>query len=117
MENKIAMTQPQLNISFARQARDKGIEKAKRNADRVHHSWSGKAYGLLKDFIKHHSEPFQFEEFRYSIAGLVAEPPHKRAFGAVAAKAAREGIITRVGYAPVKSVNCHRAFASVWKRT
>jgi hypothetical protein len=111
------MTQPQLNISFARHERDKGIEKARRNADRVCDKWSEKVYILLKDFIKVYSGPFQFEDFRVSIAGLVPEPPHKRAFGSIAARAAREGIITRVGYAPVKSVNCHRANASVWKKT
>jgi len=111
------MTQPQLNIVFAREERDAGIKRAKDHADRAHDDWSGKVYLLLKDFLKCYSGPFQFEEFRLSITGLIAEPPHKRAFGAVAARAAREGIITRVGYAPVKSVNCHRAFASVWRRT
>lgn len=106
----------QLNISFAIQARDKGIKRAVDHADRVNASWSEKVYNLLKDFVKRYSGPFQFEDFRLSIAGLIPEPPHKRAFGAIAAKAAREGLIRRVGYAPVKSVNCHRANASVWRR-
>lgn len=106
----------QLNISFARQARDKGIKQAVDHANSVDVGWSEKVYALLKDFVKSYSGPFQFESFRLSIAGLVPEPPHKRAFGAIAAKAAREGLIRRVGYAPVKSVNCHRANASVWRR-
>jgi hypothetical protein len=59
--------------------------------------------------------PFQAEDFRDSITGLIEEPPSKRAFGHIILKAAREGLITRVGYAPVKNVTAHRAFASVWK--
>lgn len=110
------MNQPQLDISFARQARDKGIKQAVDHADRVHESWSDKVYALLKDFVKRYSGPFQFEDFRISIAGLIPEPPHKRAYGAIAAKAARLGLITRVGYAPVKNVKAHMAFSTVWKR-
>lgn len=107
----------QLDISFAIKARDEGMQRAVNNANRVDEGWSDKVYELLKDFVKRYSGPFQFEDFRMSITGLIAEPPHKRAYGAIAARAAREGLITRVGYAPVKNVDAHRAFATVWRRT
>lgn len=111
------MTQVQLDIFSAIDGRDKGIKAALDNANRVDPGWGDKVYNLLKDFIKVYSGPFQFEDFRMSISGLIAEPPNKRAYGAIAARAAREGLITRVGYAPVKNVDAHRAFATVWKRT
>lgn len=110
------MTQHQLDLSFARHERDKGIEKAIKNANRAHDNWGDKVYALLKDFVHRYSGPFLLEDFRASIAGLIPEPPHKRAYGSVAAKAARLGLITRVGYAQVKNVNSHCANASVWRR-
>lgn len=111
------MTQPQLNISFAKKVRDKGIQRAVTHADHVHDSWSDKCYGLFKDFIRAQSAPFQTETFRHSIAGLLEEPPHARAFGSVVVRAVKAGLIKRVGSAPVSNVRAHRALANVWQRT
>lgn len=111
------MIQQQLDITFARKARDKGIEKAITNADRVSPSWSEKAYALLKEFLHYHKGEFMGEDFRLSVTNKIESPPHNRAFGGVFMRAAKAGIIERVRYAPVKSVNCHRANASVWRRT
>lgn len=104
----------QIELSF--EARDKGILQAITNADRAHENWSDKVYRLFLDFISRNSNPFQVEDFRDSITGLIEEPPSKRAFGHIVLRAARDGLITRVGYAPVKNVTAHRAFASVWCR-
>ena len=111
------MIQGQLDIFAARKARDKGILQAVTHANQVSESWSTKVYELFKDFLRLQDDAFQFEEFRLSVIGKIPEPPHKRAFGAIAAKAARQGLIERVGYAPVKNVTAHACFASVWRRT
>lgn len=109
------MTQ-QLDLSFARQARDKGIQKAVTNADRVHESWSDKVYELFKNFIRGNRCEFMAEDFRESVSGMIDAPPSNRAFGGIFMRAAKAGLITRVGYAPVKNWKAHRANASVWKR-
>lgn len=106
----------QLDIFQARQARDKGMKRAVDHANRANVDWGDKVYALLKDFVRRYSGPFLFEDFRNSIAGLVPEPPHKRAYGSVAAKAARLGLITRVGYSQVKNVKAHCAMSTVWRR-
>jgi hypothetical protein len=104
----------QLNLRF--EARDKGIKRAVEHADKVHDRWSEKCYGLFKDFINEQHAPFQTETFRHSIAGLLEEPPHKRAFGAIVVRAAREGLIKRVGSAPVSNIKAHMALANVWQK-
>ena len=108
--------QPQLNISFANKDRDKGIKRAIDHANEVNDRWSEKVYGLLKDYLKANGAPFQSEDFRHSIMGLIVDPPHNRAFGGIMKRAAAEGLIKRVGTAPVKNVNAHIAFATVWQR-
>lgn len=106
----------QLNITFAKEARDKGIKRAVENADRVCDNWSARCYGLFKDFINAQRAPFQTETFRHSIAGMIEEPPHARAFGAIVVRAAREGLIKCVGSKPVSNVRAHRCLANVWMR-
>jgi len=105
----------QIELSF--EARDKGIKRAVDHADRVHDQWSQTVYILFKRFILATTQPFQMEDFRLLVDGqIIGEPPSKRAYGAIVLKAVKEGLITRVGYAPVKNVTAHRAFASVWCR-
>lgn len=113
------MTRTQLDLSFARRARDKGMKKAIDHADEVHPSWSERAYELLKAFILVQKEKFLAEDFRMAIisAGLIEEPPHNRAFGGLFMRACKAGLIERVEYAPVKNWKAHRAMASVWRKT
>jgi hypothetical protein len=103
----------QIELSF--EARDKGIHQAITHADGVCDRWSDKVYALFYVYLMDHPEPFQMEDFREWGSEVIEEPPSKRAFGHIVLRAAREGLITRVGYAPVKNVTAHRAFASVWK--
>lgn len=110
------MIQQQLDIFEAREARDKGIEKAKRNADRVSESWSERCYTLLKEFLHTHKGEFMCEMFRAWVVNKISEPPHARSFGGVFMRAAKAQIIERVRYDTVKNVNCHCARASVWRK-
>jgi hypothetical protein len=103
----------QLNIDYSRQARDKGIEQAEKHANQVHDSWSDKAFEFLKSFIVNHKK-FLAEDVRYYSAGVIPEPPSQRAWGAVIVRAAKQGLIRRVGYEQVKNAKAHRANASVW---
>ena len=110
------MQQSQLNISFARRERDKGIAKAMKSADEVSKDWCDKVYALLKEFLHEQKGNFMAEDFRLSVMDKVDQPRSNRAFGGVFMRAAKEGLIERVAYAPTKNVNSHRANASVWRR-
>ncbi len=110
--------QPVLKIVTGKDTRDAGIKKAVEHADEAVPGWSEKGYQLLLVFLSKHNGPFMAEEVR-SYAALIdfPLPPHARAWGGVIARAAKAGIITRVGYSKVKNVKAHCANAAVWKQT
>lgn len=112
------MSEVQLNIDFARKARDRGIQKAKDSADNQTPSWSDRAYVILQEFIQIRQGTFQAEEIRkfaYEQAGL-PRPPHERAWGSIMRKACMADLISPAGYAQVKNVKAHAATSSLWVR-
>lgn len=106
----------QLDITFARQARDKGIKKAVDHADEVHPSWSQIAYGHFRTYVAQQKGPFLIEEYREWVKDLIEAPPSLRAFGALTMKAAREGLIRQVGFAKVRNERAHMANVAVWRK-
>lgn len=110
------MIQQQLDITFARKARDKGIKKAVDHADQVNPSWSQIAYGHFRTYVAQQKGPFLIEEFREWVKDLIDTPPSLRAFGALTMKAAREGLIRQVGFAKVRNERAHMANVAVWRK-
>lgn len=110
------MSQVQLDITFARKARDKGIKKAVDHADQAHPSWSQIAYGHFRTYVAQQKGPFLIEEYREWVKDLIEAPPSLRAFGALTMKAAREGLIRQVGFAKVRNERAHMANVAVWRK-
>lgn len=105
----------QLNIFEARKERDQGIERAVVHADQVNEGWSEKAYQFLKRFLSIHVGTFQAEEVRSYAAQMdFPLPPSARAWGAVIVRAAKEGLISGVGYKAVRNKKAHATPARVW---
>lgn len=102
----------------SRAARDAGMLASVNHADRVERSWSTNAYALLKEYCKTHPT-FMGEDVRHWAHGdrMLPTPPDSRAWGSLFNRAAREGIIVRVGYAPQRDPKAHRAPKSVWRAT
>lgn len=98
------------------QLRDQGIAKAVNHAEKENPNWKEKAFQFLCDYIKGHSE-FMIEEVREASEGIVPIAPSSRAWGSIAVRAARSGLITRTGYRSVKNARAHCAIVSVWKTT
>ena len=94
--------------------RDKGINQAVEHADRVSLNWSERAYRLTEDYAKRHFL-FSGEQVRLASKGMIDEPPHLRAWGAIMLKAAKNGLIKRVGYIQVENIAAHRATATLWE--
>ena len=86
-------------------ARDDGMRRSVEHADVVSHAWSTLAYLHFRRYAER-NETFLTEDVRdAALAAGVHEPPDPRAWGAVAMRAARAGLIERAGYAPAKSSN------------
>lgn len=106
--------QLQFDFTEAREARDDGIKRAADHAEATEPGWNGFAYKLLLTFIQT-NETFMTEDFReWAHKQGLPIPPDSRSFGSIITRAVKAGLITRKGYAPMKSVNCHMNPKSVW---
>lgn len=93
----------QLTIEDAIARRDDGISRA---AEHAGDRWQKLARGYLMEFLAFHRGPFVAEVAREFAEALGFDhPPDGRAWGAVFQRAAREGLIRKVGYAPARSSN------------
>ena len=87
--------------------RNEAIEKVSAHADELDPNWSDRAYSALTLYCTKATEPFIIEDVRAWAEGLgLISPPHdSRAWGAVIRRAAGNGLVSKVGFAPAKSSN------------
>lgn len=98
--------------------RDAGMKKAIEHADQVNEGWSDKAFNLLKSYVNEFGPGWKFlgEQVRYyAEAKKLEEPPSLRAWGSVMVRAAKSGLIKKVGYGQVTNPKAHRANSSQWE--
>jgi hypothetical protein len=76
--------------------------------------WQDEAYDA---FVRHANthETFTTEEVRLANTNLPC-PPDTRAWGAVARRAAREGIVQSVGWTRAKSLKVHGMVVTKWEK-
>lgn len=91
------------------QKRDEGIQSILAGNVR----WSDVAIDALAAFARKIGRQFTMEDFK--AAGMVPEPDHHNAWGALCNVAARKGLIRSVGFARAKSVKAHARVISVWE--
>ena len=103
-----------LDAATGRALRDSGINAALNNADNTHDQWSDRAYGFLLDYIKSNRE-FMTEDVRVASESELPAPPDKRAWGGIVVRAAKAGLIQKIGFSHVKNVKAHRTPATVWR--
>lgn len=94
--------------------RDAGIKKAVDHADETEFNWSVQAYSFLLIYIKSHDN-FMCEDIRLKSCEAVPWPPSARAWGGVIRRAAKAGLIKRIGFKNVKNVKAHCTPATVWE--
>ena len=106
-----------INASVARMGADSGALLAASKADRVIEGWSSAALDLFTMYANMNPEGFMTEDVRAWAEKLGFEsPPDNRAWGYVAQRARREGVVKPVGYGQQRSANCHRSPKTIWKR-
>lgn len=96
---------PPTREEIARHKRDRGIERAVTHADAVSKLWSERAYRWFVIYARTHAEFMSEQAREYAEANGLPAPSDKRAWGGVAQRALREGIVERIGYAPANSSN------------
>jgi hypothetical protein len=108
----------EFDLKEGRKRRDQGMETAIAHADAQIEGWADGAYLLLEKFIHMSKDDFMTEDVRH-FAHVIYNyplPPDGRAWGGVVHRAVRQNLIYRVGYAPMKSKNCHANPKSVWRK-
>lgn len=107
-------TQPQLPFT-GKELAETGMNLALQNAETKKPGWQKNAFRLLIDFIGTRKK-FMCEDFRaFCAENGLSIPPSNRAFGGIILKAAKAGMIKRVGYGQVKNPKAHSANAAVWE--
>jgi hypothetical protein len=93
--------------------RDKGIQQAMDHANETSEKWSEIAYAFLREYMVGQSV-FMAENVREASRNVVPDPPSNRAWGGVLVRAAKEGLITRMGFRNVKNTRAHCTPATLW---
>ena len=102
----------ELTIDFTGpQLRDIGIRQSEFNANQKYENWSDQAYDFAVHFCKYH-RMMMMEDIRTAAKGKVPDPPHLRAWGAIALKLIKNGVVEKLSIGPVQNPKAHAAFAS-----
>jgi hypothetical protein len=90
------------NLTQAMAERDRGQSQALSHAERVEPEWGDTAYRWLSHYVAG-EKGLQFTSFLFISWCELNDfpmPPTPKAFGAIFTKAARNGLIRKVGYRP-----------------
>jgi hypothetical protein len=106
----------QLSIDFARQLRDRGMERAVDHAEREVAGWKDAALEYVRLYALIHAE-FICEDVRgFADRRGFAPPPDGRAWGAVMMRAAKRGLVTKTDrVACAKDPKVHMNPSTVWR--
>lgn len=106
-------------VEEARAARDDGMETAADHAEYDAPGWRAGALSLFTAYAIAHkldAHPFLTEDVRvYADQRGFPPPPDERAWGAIATKAVKAGIVRREGTRPARS--SRMGFKSAWRKT
>lgn len=97
------------------EARDAGIAVAVEHADRVHPSWRERAYDALVAYAATHPT-FTIEQLRADVGATLEDPPSQRAWGGIAQRAQRAGLIEHHGWTQADNPACHCGEVRIWRR-
>lgn len=103
-----------MSSNEARDARDAGIQTATDHADRVCPEWKEQAYQAIVAYATTHPT-FTIEQLRQSLNGQLADPPSLRAWGGIAQRARRAGIVEHFGWTEAEDPAVHCNVIRVWK--
>lgn len=95
--------------------RDEGIERAKNHADRVQTEWSDDAYNYFVGYLRTH-RLFSTEEVReYALRNGFMDAPDGRAWGAIAVRARKAGLIVHDHFESARNIKKHRCPLRIWR--
>lgn len=110
------MIQGTLNLDIAEVGANTGMLIAASHADRVREAWTHEALSMFHLYATLHPEGFMTEEVRVWASSMgFASPPDNRAWGFIAKKHLKDGLIESAGYGKQRSTTCHGSPKTIWK--
>ncbi len=103
-----------VSLDYGKQLRDRGISRAVEHAEEVEEGWQAKALAFMRTYAETH-HLFSGEMVRIESRGVVSEPAHLRAWGAVLVGAAKRGWIKEAGFVKVSNPKAHKTPATLWE--
>lgn len=101
-------------LELGLQLRDAGMARAVDHAESVSEGWSDRAYALFVQFAARR-KPFRTEQAREYATELGLPPaPHARAWGAIASRARKAGVIRFAGFDVCENPKAHRCPVKQW---
>jgi hypothetical protein len=97
----------------AKAERDLGMQRAVKHADAKRTGWSSEAYSFLLTFARTHKTFISEECTDAALAAGVPPPPDLRAWGHPFRRAAKAGVLVRIGYG--KSTRRHLSPTPLWE--
>jgi hypothetical protein len=106
--------QNEFNFS-GEELRDAGIALSKETADKKQGGWSERTYELFLEYLEIKKGGFLGEDFRgWASKRGNPEPPSLRAYGHVLVRAAKEGLIYKIGYERTSNPKAHKTPSTLW---
>lgn len=103
--------QMQTGFQFA----ERGMARALAHAESVDDGWGEKAYQFVRGFAAQRVQ-FRAEQVRaYAELNGLPPAPSARSWGSIIAKASRNGIIKRTGFATCDNTKAHSCNVSCWR--
>lgn len=103
-----------MELPAARSSRDRGITESRDHAESVESGWGESAYRVLADYARASAGEWTSEDFRAHLNAIGFPVPVPKALGAVFQRAARVGLIRRVGFGISKQR--HLSPCPLWTR-
>jgi hypothetical protein len=100
-------------FAFAEAQRDIGMLRAARHAEEVHLHWNDVAYEWIRKYAKLHKRFISEQCTAWAAEQGFSSPTDPRAWGAPFKRAAKDGIIVRVGYGT--SLRRHLSPTPLWE--
>lgn len=107
------MSQQPLDFNTAKARRDRGMARAVEHANRTQPGWQDLALDAFRAYAVTHPS-FTTEQVR-TASTSVQQPPDKRAWGHVARRACKEGIVQKIGMVQAKSPTVHCMYVSLYE--
>lgn len=93
------------------------MRRALLSAESKNSLWPAQAMDMLRRFVESYGGPFMVEDVRaFAYKQGLQHPDLDQAWGAIVRRAAKSGLIVKIGQGVAKDPTRHRGYTALWQR-